>query len=69
MGKPKRERHNLSVSATADVLAEIDRLIAASPVDTTRSGVALAAIRAGLPLVAMQFKVQSGDFKVKRRAG
>lgn len=66
MTKTKRERSNLSVSATPDVLAEIDRLVKASPVDTSRSGIALAAIRAGLPLVAMRLKVEKGEFKIKR---
>lgn len=64
MGKPKLGRSNLSVSATADVLAEIDRLVALSPVDTSRSGVALAAIKAGLPQVAEKF---AENEPVKRR--
>lgn len=55
MAKPKKGRENLSVSATAEVLAEIDRLVALSPVDTSRSGVALAALREGLPMVAQRF--------------
>ena len=54
MVKTKRERSNLSVSATPEVIAEIDRLVELSPVDTSRSGIALAAIRAGLPAVAKQ---------------
>ncbi len=56
MSKPKRERSNLSVSATPEVLAEIDRLVGLAPVDTSRSGVALAAIKAGLPIVAAQLE-------------
>ncbi len=47
----KRERYNLAVSATAEVLDRIDALVEASPVDTSRSGIALAAIREGLPAV------------------
>lgn len=66
MTKTKRERSNLSVSATPDVLAEIDALVTASPVDTSRSGIALAAIRAGLPLVAMRLKVETGKFKIEK---
>lgn len=55
MGKrTKAERFNLAVSATEEVLQEIDRLVAASPVGTSRSGIALACIRIGLPEVAKQ---------------
>ena len=52
----KKGRTNLAVSATPEVLAEIDALVEASPVDTTRSGVALACIRAGLPIVWAQMR-------------
>lgn len=52
----KRERFNLAVSATADLLKQIDDLVAASPVDTSRSGVALAAIREGLPVVEARIR-------------
>jgi len=51
----KQKRFNLAVSATEEVIEEIDRLVALSPVDTSRSGVALAAIKAGLPVVEKQF--------------
>lgn len=54
----KRGRSNLAVSATPDVLAEIDRLVSMSAVDTSRSGVALAAIRLGLPLLAKQLQAK-----------
>ena len=56
-GMSKRGRHNLSVSATADVLAQIDAIVSASPVDTSRSGVALAAIREGLPILEKRIRV------------
>ncbi len=50
----KAVRFNLAVSATEEVLEEIDRLVGLSPVDTSRSGIALAAIRIGLPEVERQ---------------
>lgn len=48
----KRGRVNLAIAATPEVVEELDRLVVVSMVGTTRSAVALAAIQAGLPLVA-----------------
>jgi len=52
----KRDRHNVTVSATIEVIDAIDAFIAASPFDLRRSAVALAAIREGLPIIAAKLK-------------
>ncbi len=57
----KRERNNLSVSATADVLGRIDALVSSSYVDTSRSGIALACIREGLAAVEARMARGAGD--------
>ncbi len=63
----KNGRHNVSVSATAEVLAAIDRLVDGSIVDTSRSGVALAAIEAGLPIVAARMRIKDVSATARRK--
>lgn len=68
MSSPKRARSNLSVSATPELLALIDAIVGRSAIDTSRSAVALSAIRIGLPILAedMGMNLESVQKKVKR---
>lgn len=54
--KIKDPARNLTVSTTPEMIEEIDNLVISSPVPTTRSGIALAAIRAGLPEISRQLR-------------
>lgn len=50
------ETPRILVTAPAEVVEEIDKLVEASPFKTSRSAVALAAIEAGLPHVKKQLQ-------------
>ncbi len=65
MGKKEaaRVRHNLSVSADEPTLEEIDALVRESVVDTSRSGIAFAAIKEGLPALAARIRAGASGAK------